>query len=88
MFVARPNINVCAHTSNSLGHISSTTTCADPENVVRGGRTLTSFFFLGGGGGGGGLGYEGRSDPKCHYKRANICTPAKRHLNGVSLVGR
>ena len=31
---------------------------------------------------------EFREDPKYHYKRANISPPAKRHLNGVSLVCR
>ena len=44
--------------------------------------TLTPFFFklMGGGGGGGERG------TKYHYKRAIIGSPAKRHLNDVSLA--
>ena len=41
------------------------------------------FFFLGGGG----LLVE-KKGFKYHYKRAIFGTPAKRHLNGVSLVSR
>ena len=54
---------------------------ADPESFVRGGPTLTRFYcccFL-----------EGRDDPsKYHNERAIIGSPAKRHLNGVSLPCR
>ena len=59
-------------------HLSVTTTCADPENFVREGLTLTMFFFS--------LMREELS--KKHYWRALFGPPAKRHLNGVSLACR
>ena len=50
--------------------------CADPENFVRGGQTLTTFLFS----------WWGVGGSKYHYKRAIIGLPAKRHLNGASLA--
>ena len=51
--------------------------CADPESIVRGGLNIIFFFSL------------GERGSKYHYKWAMVSQPqAKRHLNGVSLVGR
>ena len=52
-------------------------TCADPEFFIREGPTLTSFFFF--------FFFLADGLSKYHNQRANIGTPAKRHLNGVSL---
>ena len=49
--------------------------CADPASFVRGGPNLKSFFFF-------------LVDEGIHYNWAIISPPAKRHLKGVSLVGR
>ena len=54
------------------GSFSMWTSCADPENFVRGGPALTGFFSWWG---------EGWS--KYHYKWATIGPSAKCHLNGV-----
>ena len=61
-----------------MHHLSVTTTCADPESIVRGGPTLTKFFFS----------IMGEELSKYHFKRAIFGPPAKRHLNGVSLACR
>ena len=59
----------------------SRSSCADPENFVRGGPTLNFFFFI--------FFLEWREDPnQYHYKGAIIHPPAKRHLNGILLPGR
>ena len=72
-------------TQNRLGLHLSSVTCADLEDFVRGGPTLTTFFFFFFWGGGFVFFFSwweiGGS--KYHYKRAMIGPAAKRHFNYV-----
>ena len=50
--------------------------CADPENIARGGPTLTTYFLF----------LREEDTNKYNYKQSIIGQPAKQHLNVATLA--